>query len=140
MAYISPALKHQGALSEVLLRLVPKQEDTKSDMDWRVKKLLQAINRRVGSVEGSLGQICRELKLDISSGYAARLFKRYTGMGAREYAKRKRLSIAAELLTTTDLPVKVIAAELGYRKPVDFSRRFKCHFRMNPSQFRRKSA
>src|SRR5262245_2767311 len=125
MAYESPALRHQGALSEVLLRLVPRQNQSTAEVDWRIHKLIRSIDSKTGSLEWNLEDACRELKLDISSAYAARLFKRHYGMGIRQYAKKKRLSMAAEQLAATDRSVKAIAAEFGYRKPVDFSRVFK---------------
>jgi AraC-like DNA-binding protein len=108
-------------------------------MDWRISKLVQSIDNKIGSLEWNLKDACRELKLDISSAYAARLFKRYKGIGIREYTKKKRLSMAAEQLAATDRSIKAIAAELGYRKPVDFARIFKQQLRVSPMQFRRRS-
>jgi len=47
---------------------------------------------------------------------------------------------AAERLKATDLPIKVIAAEFGYRKPVDFARIFKEQYRLSPTEFRKQIA
>jgi AraC-like DNA-binding protein len=137
MAYESPALRLHGALGEVLLRLLPRQHQAMTDMDVRIRRLVQSIDIKIGSVEWDLEDACRELKLDISSAHAARLFKRYTGMGVRGYAKKKRLTLAANRLIATNLSIKAIAAEFGYRKPVDFARTFKQQFHVSPSQFRR---
>ena len=100
---------------------------------------MQFIDSHSGHVGWNLEEACRELRLDISSAYAARLFKRSTGLGVREYAKKKRLSAAADLLKTTDLSVKAIAAEFGYRSPPDFTRRFKDQFHLSPTRFRRRA-
>ncbi len=105
-------------------------------MDWRVAKLLQFIDRHTGSVDRNLEHICRELKLGISPAYAARLFARHTGQGIREYSKKKRLLKTVEQLIATDLPVKAIAAELGYRKPFDLTRSFETQFCLTPTRFR----
>jgi AraC-like DNA-binding protein len=105
-------------------------------MDWRVSKLKEAIDSHAGGVNWSVGHACRELKLDISSAYAARLFRRDTGRGVREYAKGKRLLIAAERLSTTNRPIKVIAAELGYQETFAFSRAFEKRYHLSPTRFR----
>jgi len=104
-------------------------------IDWRVAKLLQYIDRQNG-VTWNLEHICRELRLGISPPYAARLFERHTGQGLRNYAKRKRLLKAVEQLIATDLPIKVIAAELGYRKPFDLARTFEAQYSLTPTRFR----
>jgi AraC-like DNA-binding protein len=108
-------------------------------LDQRVAKLMQFIDSHDGCVGWNLKQARTELKLDISAAYAARLFKRAVGFGFREYAKKKRLSAAADLLKTTDLAVKAIAAEFGYRSSPDFARGFKEQFHLSPTDFRRRA-
>jgi AraC-like DNA-binding protein len=139
MTYEAPVLQYEGALGEVLHRLVPKPGRVKSAVDWRVCALLQHIDRHT-AIGWDLKHACQELKLDVSAAHAARLFKRCTGLGVREYAKRKRLLMAAERLASTDLPVKVIAVEFGYRKPVDFTRIFKEQYHLSPTEFRKQIA
>lgn len=57
-------------------------------MDWRVAKLVEAIDTHSGATDWNLERTCQELKLGISPAYAARLFKRHTGLGVKQYAKR----------------------------------------------------
>jgi len=139
MIYESPAVRYQGGLDDLLHHLLPSSPASQNDVDQRIAKLTRFIDSHAGRVGWNLEEACRELKLEISGAYAAQLFKRYTGLGIREYAKKKRLSAASELLTTTDLSVKAIAAEFGYRSPPDFSRRFKEQFHLSPSEFRKRS-
>jgi transcriptional regulator GlxA family with amidase domain len=106
-------------------------------MDGRIVMLLHFIDTHEGNVRWDLGHVCQELRLDISGAHAARLFKRYIGLGVREYAKKKRLLMAAERLKTTDLPVKAIAAEFGYHSFPHFTRRFKDQFGLSPSEYRK---
>ena len=54
----------------------------------------------------------------------------------RKYAKDKRLSRAVGQLITTDLPIKAIADDLGYRKPFDLARAFRKRYGFTPSRFR----
>jgi AraC-like DNA-binding protein len=107
--------------------------------DWRVAKLLQSIDRNTGTVDWKLEEVCRELELGISPAYAARLFKSDTGLGVREFAKTKRLTKAIEQLIVTNLPVKAIAAELGYQNSFDFARSFKKQYCLTPTKFRNAS-
>jgi AraC-like DNA-binding protein len=115
-------------------------ESAGSCMDWRVCSLLLSIDTHAGNVEWDLERACGEVKLDISPTQVARLFKRWTGQGIREYAKGKRLRMAAEMLTATDLPVKTIATEFGYQRPCDFARRFKKQYHLSPTEYRKRAA
>jgi AraC-like DNA-binding protein len=106
-------------------------------MDRRVIKLIEAINCHSGAMDWNLERACHELQLEISPAYAARIFKRHTGTSIREYAKRQRLLISTQRLTATDLLIKAIATDLGYRQASDFSRFFRRQKLLNPTRFRR---
>jgi AraC-like DNA-binding protein len=137
--YEPPEVQYHGPLNDVLRRLFPNLCDARPRMDQRITKLLHFIDSHEGSIGWDLDRACRELKLDISGAHAARLFKRCTGLGVREYAKRRRLLLAAERLKSTDIPVKTIAAEFGYQSLPHFTRRFKSQFRLSPTEFRKRA-
>jgi len=137
MIYESPAVRYQGGLKDLLHRLLPSFPAVRNGGDQRIAKLKDFIDSHDGRIGWGLEHTCRELKLDISGAYAARLFKLSRGLGVREYAKNKRLWAAAELLRTTDLSVKAIAVEFGYRSPPDFTRRFKEQFQLSPTDYRK---
>ena len=139
MNYESPSVRYQGGLNDLLHRLLPSFPVAQNDGDQRIAKLTNFIDSHHGRIGSDLADTCRELKLDISGAYAARLFKLSRGLGVREYAKKKRLSAAAELLRTTDLSVKAIAVEFGYRSSPDFTRSFKEHFHLSPTDFRKRA-
>src|SRR5580700_7858328 len=103
MTYQSPAVRYQGPLGDVLRRLVPAPPTTHDYGDLRVDRLVQFINTQSGTTGCHLGSACRELRLDISSDYAGKLFRRQTGLGIREYAQLKRMRIAADRLNHTNL-------------------------------------
>jgi AraC-like DNA-binding protein len=137
MNHESPPLGYRGGLNNLLDRLLPSFPAVRNDGDQRIAKLTDFIDSHDGRIGWDLEHTCRELKLDISGAYAARLFKLSRGLGVREYAKKKRLTAAAEFLRTTDLSVKAIAIEFGYRSPPDFTRRFKEQFHLSPTDFRK---
>ena len=138
MNYEPPAVRYQGSLDDLLRRLLPGFPAARNG-DHRIAKLTDFIDSHDGRLGWDLEHTCRELKLDISGAYAARLFKLSRGLGVREYAKKKRLSAAAEFLRTTDLSVKAIAIEFGYHSFPDFSRRFKEQFHLSPTDFRKRA-
>ena len=57
--------------------------------------------------------------------------------GPIDFVQKVRLRIAARLLTTTDLPLKIIAQTVGYASHPSFSRAFNKAYGIDPLSFRR---
>lgn len=74
----------------------------------------------------------------IDRSYLYTLFRKHTGSSPREYLSAYRLSRAAELLKTTELPVESVAYSCGYLDTAAFGRAYKRKYRMTPLQYRRK--
>jgi AraC family transcriptional activator of mtrCDE len=66
----------------------------------------------------------------------ARAFRDAFGEGPMSLLKQVRLSRAARLLATSDLPTKSVAAEVGYESRSAFSRSFAAHFGLSPQAWR----
>ena len=64
-------------------------------------------------------------------------FIQHTGIPPVEYLTRVRMRSAAELLTSTDLPISEISRRCGYENPFYFSRVFRERMGMPPSEYRR---
>ena len=64
-------------------------------------------------------------------------FIQHTGIPPVEYLMRVRMRSAAELLTSTDLPISDISRRCGYENPFYFSRVFRERMGMPPSEYRR---
>jgi AraC-like DNA-binding protein len=109
------------------------------NVDWRVFRLQQFIDRQEGRLGWRLTDACRELDLGVSAPHAARLFRQCFGLTIREYTKRKRFRSATRYLENTPLSIKEIAANLGYSTPADFFRQFKEVFHVTPSDYRDRS-
>ncbi len=58
------------------------------------------------------------------------------GQSPIDFLNKVRLRLAAHLLTTTDLPVKVVAKSIGYDSRSYFSRAFRASFGQDPAGFR----
>ncbi len=65
------------------------------------------------------------------------LFRRYFGTAAHEYLLRQRMHQAAYLLRDQNMAVKEVARRVGYTDAYAFSKRFKAHFGVSPTAFRR---
>ena len=66
----------------------------------------------------------------------AERFKEAFGRTAMAFLKELRLSRAARLLETTDLPVKSVAARVGFSSRSHFSRAFKAAMHLEPAAYR----
>jgi AraC family transcriptional regulator len=73
----------------------------------------------------------------LSVEHFLRSFHAATGKTPYQYVLEQRLDKAALLLKTNAAPVSAIAPECGFQNPSHFSVRFRAHFGISPSQFRR---
>ena len=137
MIYEQPVVLRWGSPREFLSLFVSKNTGARVSEDWRARKLRNLVDSDPARAQWRLDEICRQLDLGISSRQARRLFKACTGLGIKEYAKKKRLEAAAQQLQTTDAPVKAIAIDAGYRYVRNFTRCFLKQFHLSPMHFRR---
>jgi len=75
-------------------------------------------------------------RVGLSESYLSALFRQSTGMGILQYQTRRRMSLARQLLDTTDLPINLVAIESGYDDPLYFSRQFRHIQGMSPTDYR----
>jgi AraC-like DNA-binding protein len=136
MGYKARQMCHATNLSSDRNGGPDKAPASKRLADWRVERILHFVNTQDGKLGWDLSALCVHLELGISGSHAAKLFSRHTGTGIREYAKERRLTLAAQQLRSTTDSVKQIALELGYRTPNDLRRQFKKRFCLNPTEFR----
>ena len=68
--------------------------------------------------------------------YASKLFKKETGLSFKNYIINKRIDIAKNLLTTTDLLINTVADNVGYGNYSYFTRLFKKVTDMTPAEYR----
>jgi AraC family transcriptional regulator, regulatory protein of adaptative response / methylphosphotriester-DNA alkyltransferase methyltransferase len=71
-----------------------------------------------------------------SPRHLQRVFADVGGIGFRSHLSGVRMSRAADLLATTDIPVKQIARRVGYRDASQFSKAFKRVHGVSPSELR----
>ncbi len=93
-------------------------------MDW-----LNRINNAMNYIESNL---CEDISYDKAAQIACcstyhfqRMFSFITGVALSEYIRRRRLTLAAFELQTSDIKVIDVALKYGYESPEAFSRAFK---------------
>lgn len=72
-----------------------------------------------------------------SAGHLTRRFRCVAGESPMRWLMRRRIALAAHLLSSTSLPVKAVAQKCGFRNPFHFTTCFRSHFGRPPSEFRR---
>ena len=75
-------------------------------------------------------------RIGINRSYLAIIFKKKMGISPQEFLINFRMEKAAELLMETDLAIRAVAAGVGYKDPLTFSKAFKQKYGINPSEFR----
>ena len=78
-------------------------------------------------------------RIGYSSDHLGRRIREKTGRSFSDVAAEYRTHAAAELLSTTDIPVESIALTLGYSSPSGLYKGFVRHFGMTPARYRRAS-
>lgn len=74
--------------------------------------------------------------LGIDRTYLFRIFKNYLQVSPKSYLTTTRLRAAKDMLIKSDTSIKFIALSCGYTNYVHFSKAFRKHVGMSPSQFK----
>ncbi len=100
--------------------------------DFRIQKAVEFLSKDPSCTLPDLAHCC-----GISMSRLSHLFKDETGLTVKNYRLDQRLDLAAEMLASTDLPIKEIAYAAGYHHTSSFARAFKTHFSLSPNRYRR---
>ncbi|MET7896578.1 AraC family transcriptional regulator [Streptomyces mirabilis] len=79
-------------------------------------------------------------QLHLAPSYLVRLFKATVGLPPMAYLAQQRAETAARLLLHTDHAISQIGHEVGWSDANYFARRFKSHFGLSASDYRRRFA
>lgn len=103
--------------------------------------MLKQLNAAIGYIEANL---CAEFDLDTAAGIACvtadsftRFFSYMTGMTLNEYIRRRRLTLAAQDIQLSNVPIIDIAMKYGYDSATAFSRAFAKQHGITPSAYRK---
>ncbi|NQU42519.1 helix-turn-helix transcriptional regulator [bacterium] len=131
-------LEAQGLLLQILAPFFASMQSTlpiNRDL-VRFRDLLEMIDRRLDQPL-RVTELARIAHLEPT--YFCRLFTRALGIPPSRYILQRRIERAQMLLLQTDLPIRAIAARLGFSDPFHLSRTFKKMIGTAPSDFRRRT-
>ena len=72
----------------------------------------------------------------LSSDYLSRIFKKETGYSLMQYVTRKRISVACDLLKSSNLPIHAVALQVGFSSFSYFSKVFRETTGLSPQAYR----
>ena len=84
----------------------------------------------------TITEVARALK--ISDRYMYNLFIKHLGISPKQYLNRLKIDCAQGLLKKTDDSISEIAASIGFHDVLVFSRFFKDHIGISPTEFRKR--
>ncbi|MCK8487948.1 response regulator [Paenibacillus sp. MBLB2552] len=120
------------------LDLLMKRNDT--DMiqtsNKKVKEIVLYIRNHFNQ-EISIQHLANQFYL--SPNYLCQLFKKEVGETIVEYISRLRIESACKMLVNTDLSISQIGEKSGFQDYFYFTRIFKRHLKMTPTQYREKN-
>ncbi len=124
-----------SGLLEYLLMKCVSMENLKeaSPVDSRILMVCDLILENL-SQNWSLDFLAQ--KVFLSESRLSHLFKYSLGVGLIQWREQQRISEAKKLLYFSNLPIHKIAKSLGYEDSLYFSKIFKKHTALSPSQFR----
>ncbi len=122
------------AMAHLLALMILHREH--GDTSGTVEKVAQTIVHMSEHLDQPLRVAELAALANLSAAHFTVLFKEQTGCSPRDYLHLLRIHRACQMLHSTMLPVKDIAARLGYQDQFHFSRQFKAFQGVSPTEFR----
>lgn len=110
---------------------ISKEKSEFSDDALRLKEYIDANYSKPIHIEDLAAIIYR------SQSQTIRIFKKYFDMTPYEYAIKRKMQVAEQLLKGTRLSIREISNELGFTNEHYFSSAFKHHMGITPGQYRK---
>lgn len=111
-----------------------KATKSRGDADF-LEKTISCITKHLNSPDFDSSAL--ERSLGISKTQLFRKLKQLTGYSAANYIRHIRLLKAAELLETTELPIREVAERVGFNELSYFSSSFMAEFKTSATEWRK---
>lgn len=125
---VEEKLEQQKGMDELA---EPEDMENAAQIVEQVKKLISE-----NLSEGNLQRDELAAMVHISPGYLGRIFKKETGMALSNYIIKKRITVAKQLLTKTNLSITRISERVGITYSSYFTKLFREQVGMTPQEFR----
>jgi len=130
-------LQASHALAHLLAVMIRHRHESWHDQPDAPQRIAQTIAYMKQHLDQALQLDALSALARLSRSRYTALFKEQTGYAPIDYFNRLRIHRACQLLDTTGLSVKAIAAQLGYEDPLYFSRAFRLVNGAPPMEYRR---
>ena len=134
----------EALMTQCLISLLRRQSIAGNDASWLSTLGKPALGRAVAAMLGAPEAPHSLQSLADTAGMSraafAEQFKQSFNRTAMDFLKEIRLRRAAQLLRGTDLPVKAVAARVGFDSRSHFSRAFKAFAGKDPASYRLEAA
>lgn len=127
-------LQKKYSSTEWLAKTMIAPNDCRTEEEQLLGEFINLIKKKLNDPKLKVPVIARNLGYSESS--LNKKLKSITGQSVKDYVFTIRMSMAAQLLTTTDLRVSEIANKVGYKDPNTFSRYFRKKLGNSPTKFR----
>lgn len=121
--------------SQLIQKRQTREEHIEKDIIRRAKVYIM---ENIGNAELTLQSVSAAVGL--TAPYFSLIFSKETGEGVNAFVTRMRMEAAGRLLTTTELKVDLIAAQLGFSSASYFNQVFKKTCGITPTEYRKKFA
>lgn len=124
---------------DLLLQIRESVETKHGHTPYQAESLKKLMKKIISAPEQDWDFTRESEKLYVTPTHFRRIFKEISGLPPQQFLIQTRLSRAAELLKSTDSPVKEVAALSGWDNVFYFSRLFRKKYFISPLQYRKES-
>ena len=128
------SLAMEGLILELMVETSRRSLGTMERRPPRWLEHLEELLRASFTESLTLGELAAEV--GVHTVHLARVFRKFHGCSIGDYVRQLRVDFASRELATTDVPLADIAAAAGFADQSHFSRTFKQHTRLQPTEFR----
>lgn len=129
--------KNEFAMLSVLYAVfaqLPRKAASESQREFYVRQVRNYVDNMVSNpiYVQRIADFCR-----LDRHYLCRIFKAETGLTLQQYVIDCKMRKAKNLLLLSDISVGDVARSVGYYDAFNFSKMFKKHFGLSPTEFRK---
>lgn len=133
-------LRRQAALLQVFASLIEQHHERLSEEEQVEYSQHIYIDRALDYIQTHISESIqiRDIAnyIGINRSYLTSIFKKSLGVSPQEYLLNYRMEYACELLKESNTKIATVAREVGYQDPITFSKVFRKHLKMSPTEWR----
>lgn len=139
--YANSSNKYEGEKAffakstEMIKRYCEKVRESRESSELPVIRTVKEYIELNFASKITLSDMAKECR--ISEGYLSHVFKKEVGLSVQKYVENYRMKKAATMLKATSMSVQEIGETVGYEDNNYFSKSFKKHFKVSPSEYRK---